>query len=377
MPEVSRARALLKPLLIITAILGVIHFFIFQIISTSMGTDAKLILALVFIDALILLPVGVLIFYTSYRSSFKWLTYFSYMWLGFFHLMFHFALIELVIFLIRPHEYSYWVLIAAGLIALWSIYKGFKFPKVNRYWLKAPAFLKGKTLVQISDLHIGMLHLNQDWLQKVVGKINELQPDMVAITGDLVEGAYDKISTQLKPLAEIKAAHKFYVTGNHEYIHFSDAWESRLQELGFTSLHNSSVIVPISSTNAASGVHSGNLLMAGVPDRMVKRFIRNLTSDPELALKNSTKSEYKILLAHEPSSVYDLKTEKPDIIITGHTHGGQIFPFSFYVRMVQPLSKGFKLVNSVLIFANQGTGFWGPPMRWFTDSEIAIFEFID
>lgn len=372
MSEVSRARILLKPLLLITAILGVIHFFIFRIVSTSMGTDAKNILALVFIDALILLPIGVLVSYTPYGNSFRWLTYFSYIWLGLFHLMFHFAMVELVLFLFRPHEHSYWVLIAAGVISIWALFKGFSFPKVNRYWLKAPLFLKGKTLVQITDLHIGMLHLNEAWLQKLVEKINDLQPDMIAITGDLVEGEFVKVSPQLKPLLDLKATHKFFVTGNHEYIHFSDSWEDRLQELGFISLHNSSVILPMSSGN-----NSGNLLMAGVPDRMIKRFTKNLISDPDTALRNEKKSDYKILLAHEPSSVFDVKAEKPDIIISGHTHGGQIFPFLFYVRLVQPLTKGFKIINSILVFASQGTGFWGPPMRWFTDSEIAVFEFIE
>lgn len=274
----SRARILLKPILIITFILGIIHLFIFQVVSHSLSADSKLILGLIFMTALIFMPFGVLISYTAYRQSLHWLTYFSYIWLGCFHLLFHFSLVELVIFFLRPHEYSYWVLWAAGLVAMWSIYKGFKFPTVKHYWLKAPPFMKGKTLVQISDLHVGMLYLNQSWLQKIVHKINDLKPDMIAITGDLVEGPYDKISPQLKPLAELNVAHKFYVTGNHEYIHFSSSWENRLQELGFTPLHNSSEILSFDG---------GNVLMAGVPDRMVKRFTKGLTSEPDKALQNS------------------------------------------------------------------------------------------
>lgn len=369
MSQVSRARAYAIPLLIITLILSVIHFFIFKVVSTSLSDEAQRLLAIVFINALLVLPIGVLLAYTPYKNSFRYVTYFSYIWLGFFHLLFHFSLIELVIFWIHPHDFSYWVLWAAGLIALWALYKGFQFPKVNRYWLKGPAFLKGKTLVQVSDLHVGMLHLNQNWLEKVVDKINSLIPDLVAITGDLVEGEYSKISPQLKPLEKIVCRHKFYVTGNHEYIHFSTAWEARLQELGFKTLHNSSEVLRF---------EGGQVLMAGVPDRMVKRFtFGGLISDPDLALQNTQATEYKILLAHEPSSVFDLKDVKPDLILSGHTHGGQIFPFSLYVLLQQPLSKGFKRINSVLTFASQGTGFWGPPMRWFSESEIAVFEFID
>ena len=369
MSEISRARKMLKPLVMITAIFGVIHYFIWQIVTTSMDSEASSAVGFVFFVALLFLPIGVVLSYTVYRQSLKWVTYFSYIWLGFFHLMFHFSMIQLVLFFIFPHRYSFWVLYAAGIITLWSLYKGFKFPKVTRYWLKAPSFLKGKTLVQVSDLHVGMLYLDQAWLEKIVDKINFLNPDFVTITGDLVEGPYAKISPQLKPLKELKASQKFYVTGNHEYIHYSDSWETRLQELGFTTLHNSSVVVP---------VNGGQILMAGVPDRMVKRYTSmGITSEPEKALQNSQKTDYKILLAHEPSSVFDLTNEKPDVILSGHTHGGQIFPFSLYVLLQQPLAKGFKLINSVLVFAHQGTGFWGPPMRWFTDSEIAVFEFVE
>jgi uncharacterized protein len=95
-----------------------------------------------------------------------------------------------------------------------------------------------------------------------------------------------------------------------------------------------------------------------------------------LALRTSDTVDYRILLAHEPASVFDLKSEHCNVILAGHTHGGQIFPFSFYVRLVQPVVSGFKRINSTLVFAHQGTGFWGPPMRWFTDSEIAVFEFV-
>lgn len=369
MSEASRARALLIPILIITGFLGIIHFFIWRVVAASLDSAATDLLGSIFAIALILLPVGVLLSYTSYRQNLKWMTYLSYIWLGFFHLMFHFSFIQFVVSFFYPHDYSYWVLPVSGVICLWAIFKGFQFPKVTRYWLKAPAFLKGKTLVQVSDLHVGMLHLDEAWLGKVVDQINATNPDFVAITGDLVEGPYSKISPQLKPLKNVKSAQKFYVTGNHEYIHFSSEWENRLKELGFTPLHNSSVIVKLDG---------GQVLVAGVPDRMVKRFVSSgITSDPEKALQTSQKTDYKILLAHEPSSVFDLKNEKPDVILSGHTHGGQIFPFSLYVLLQQPVVQGFKLIRSTLVFAHQGTGFWGPPMRWFTQSEIAVFEFID
>jgi predicted MPP superfamily phosphohydrolase len=111
-------------------------------------------------------------------------------------------------------------------------------------------------------------------------------------------------------------------------------------------------------------------MIAGVPDKMAKRFNRTLSSQPDLALKTNQKVDYKILLAHQPSSVFDLVNEKCDLILSGHTHGGQIFPFHLFVRLVQPVVAGFKKINGTLVFAHQGTGFWGPPMRWFSQSEI-------
>jgi predicted MPP superfamily phosphohydrolase len=156
---------------------------------------------------------------------------------------------------------------------------------------------------------------------------------------------------------------KFYVTGNHEYIGGGD-WESRLHELGFEVLHN---------THSMVHHNGGTLQIAGVPDRHVDRFRPGLRSAPDVALKNSENAGYKILLAHEPSSVFDLKTEKCDLLLAGHTHGGQIFPFGIFVRLQQPVAAGFKMINGVNVFAHQGTGFWGPPMRWFTRCEIVEF----
>ena len=116
--------------------------------------------------------------------------------------------------------------------------------------------------------------------------------------------------------------------------------------------------------------------MAGVPDRMVKRFDTRLISDPDLALRSNEKVDYKILLAHEPASRWDLKNESCDLILSGHTHGGQIFPFGLLVRLAQPVVSGFKKMGDTLVFAHQGTGFWGPPMRWFSRSEIVVIQFI-
>ncbi|MGZ3692326.1 MAG: metallophosphoesterase, partial [Pseudobdellovibrio sp.] len=159
--------------------------------------------------------------------------------------------------------------------------------------------------------------------------------------------------------------YKYYITGNHEYIHGGSIWETKLKNVGFEVLHNTHDL--ISYKNA-------RLMVAGVPDKMLRRFGIEGVSLPDVALKTNEHTDYKILLAHQPSSVNDIKTETCDLILSGHTHGGQIFPFHLFVRMVQPVVAGFKTIKNINVFAHQGTGLWGPPMRWFSRSEIVVFK---
>jgi predicted MPP superfamily phosphohydrolase len=211
-----------------------------------------------------------------------------------------------------------------------------------------------------------MLHLNEKWLNTIVDRVAELKPDIIALTGDLVEGEYAEISLMLKPLSKLtQVPHKYFTTGNHEYINGSGPWEECVAGMGFRSLHNENEIIQLKGAR---------IMMAGVPDRMIKRFIKNKKSLPDVALKSSEKVDYKILLAHQAKTIKDMKTETCDLMLTGHTHGGQLFPFHYFVRLVQPVLTGFAKIKGVLIFVHQGTGFWGPPMRWFSRSEIVVFD---
>lgn len=344
---------------------ALVHLFIFRVTAYSITADSyRTALMLVLILGWLTLPLGLIATHIRHPLL-RFSAWGSYIWMGLFNFLFLFSLIEFIIQFIYPHAYSYWVLGICSLIGLWSLHKGLSFPKVIFHSLHRSE-IKGLRLVQISDLHVGMLHLNEKWLNRIVTTINELKPDIVAITGDLVEGDFLEISPQLAPLSQISATlDKFYITGNHEYIHHSGSWEERLQQLGFSVLHNQNKIISYKESR---------VLIAGVPDRMIGRFISGSLSLPDKALSTEESVQYKILLAHEPASVQDIKRESCDLILTGHTHGGQIFPFHFLVRLVQPVLKGFKRINGILVFAHQGTGFWGPPMRWFSRSEIVIFD---
>ena len=348
-------------LAIITLVFASLHYFVYLVVTRTSESHFEInLVRLALVFGLISIPLGFICSRLKHKPL-AVITWAGYIWMGFFNFLFFFSAIELILSFFVNHQFSMWVLFASLIISVWSLYKGLKKPTVAEHNLQNEK-IKGFSLVQISDLHIGMLHLRKNWLKNVVDQINSLKPDVIAITGDLVEGSYNEVSADLEVLSDLnKQTPKFYITGNHEYIHGGGIWEKRLHELGFTILHN---------THSFIKHNNATIMMAGVPDKMAKRFNRTLNSQPDLALKTNAKVDYKILLAHQPSSVFDLVNEKCDLILSGHTHGGQIFPFHFFVRLVQPVVAGFKTVNGIQVFAHQGTGFWGPPMRWFSQSEI-------
>lgn len=360
-------KKILPFILIIVSLFGLLHYFIFQITTRSVSSSNLIqIWGLVLILGVISIPVG---FYISFKKSLKFyfLVWIGYIWMGIFNFLLFFSLLEFIMSLFLQHEYSYWVLPASLIITFWSLYKGLKDPKINHHVIENTQ-LKDLRLVQISDLHIGMLHLNENWLSRIVNRIKDLNPDIIVITGDLVEGEYNENHHKLNSLKELRPAmKKYYITGNHEYIHGAGPWEAKLKEIGFTVLHN---------RNEIFEYNNSKILIAGVPDRMIGRFIKGQTSEPDKALFTDQKSDYKILLAHQPSSVFDLKKEKCDLILSGHTHGGQIFPFHLLVKLAHPVLSGFRTVNGVKVFAHQGTGLWGPPMRWFSESEIVLLHWM-
>ena len=352
------------PLLIITTIAALLHWFIYSMAAQSF-LETPVWLAAIMIIGVIYMPAAMILSMSARREQLRFVVLGGHIWMGVFTIAFFFSFVQLFLSLFNLPIHSSWVLWATGIISLWSLRINFTGPKVIHHLVNSPPNLGGFKVLQISDLHIGMPTLREAWLEKVVHKINGANPDIVVITGDLVDAPFDETSPLLDPLKKIQAP-KFYVTGNHEYIRGGD-WEARLDELGFTVLHNSNKVIK---------AKDAQLLIAGVPDRRVNRFNNRLESNPDMALLTTEVVDYKLLLAHEPSSVFDIKTETCDLLLSGHTHGGQIFPFGLLVRLDQPVVKGFKFINGVCVFAHQGTGFWGPPMRWFTRSEIVVITFI-
>lgn len=218
-----------------------------------------------------------------------------------------------------------------------------------------PPELAGFKLVQISDVHVGAL-LHKDWVGQVVDRIRSLSPDLVAITGDLVDGSVDELREHVAPLSRIEAKHGvFFSTGNHDHYSGADAWCAHLPTLGVRPLRNQRVEI------------APGLDLAGVDDP---------TGEPDLAkaLAGRDPSRALVLLAHQPRQFAEAAKHGVGLTLSGHTHGGQIWPFSWLVALVQPYLAGLHARGESQLYVSRGTGFWGPPMRVLAPAEITLIR---
>ncbi len=221
--------------------------------------------------------------------------------------------------------------------------------------------LDGYRIVQLTDIHIGDT-LGREFLARVVDAVNALKPDAIAVTGDAIEGSVKKVRDEVAPFAELLARDgKFYVTGNHEYYHGGSAWEAEMARLGFTVLHNAHHVV---SRDGAQ------LVIAGVTDLEGARFSEHHRPDPDAAFAHAPAGAPRVLLAHQPRFAKHVTKHDVALQLSGHTHGGQMFPFMFFVRLQQPVIAGFKRLWGVPVYTSRGTGYWGPPFRIGPSSEI-------
>jgi uncharacterized protein len=221
--------------------------------------------------------------------------------------------------------------------------------------------LDGLRIVQITDVHIGDT-LDRRFLRRVVDRVNSLDADIVAVTGDLIDGSVARLRDEVAALAELKSRRGvFYVTGNHEYYHGAAAWLAEVKRLGMTPLHNEHRVV---SEGAAQ------LVVGGVPDLEGARFAESHQPRADVAFQGAPEGAPRILLAHQPRFARHAKDQKVQLMLSGHTHGGQIFPFMFFVRLQQPVIAGFRELHGVPVYTSRGTGYWGPPFRVGPTSEI-------
>ena len=225
-----------------------------------------------------------------------------------------------------------------------------------------PAGLHGFTITQISDIHVGPT-IKRGFLERIVDQVNALESDLIAITGDLVDGSVPELALHVEPLARLQARHgSFFVTGNHEYYSGAAAWVSELRRLGVFVLQNEHVVLH----------HQGQpFVLAGVTDYSAHHFDERERSDPQAALAGAPPdATLKILLAHQPRSAAAAEAAGFHLQLSGHTHGGQFLPWNFFVRLQQPFNAGLHRLKDLWVYTSRGTGYWGPPKRLGAPAEI-------
>jgi uncharacterized protein len=260
-------------------------------------------------------------------------------------------------------------------------------PEIPVHLARLPRELSGYRIVQLSDLHLGPT-LATRFLESVVEKTNALKPDLVAITGDLVDGRVATLGPALAPLAKLSARHGVvFVTGNHEYYSSAEEWVEFLRQRGIRVLMNERVEIGDTLTEVAAtagdeiwraasaiGARSTQRVsfdLAGIPDLHGGSYSPEHAPDLERALAGRDARRELVLLAHQPAQIAMAENRGVGLQISGHTHGGQMWPFGALVSLVQPYVAGFhRHPDGTQIYVSRGTGFWGPPMRVCNPAEV-------
>jgi hypothetical protein len=262
------------------------------------------------------------------------------------------------------------VVAVALLVTLAGFYNARKAPRVKTVDIPLkdlPPALQGFRIAQISDMHVGPT-IKRPAMKYVVAKINQLQVDVVAITGDLVDGNVYELSRHVAPLAGLRSSHgTFFVTGNHEYYSGVHPWLKYLPSLGVRVLLNEHVII----------LHKhAPIVIAGVTDFSAASYDTSHRTDVALAITGAPRAAVKVLLAHQPRSSAAAEQAGFDLQLSGHTHGGQFLPWNFFVRFQQPFTAGLHRVKDMLVYVSRGTGYWGPPKRLGSPSEITLLRLV-
>jgi predicted MPP superfamily phosphohydrolase len=260
------------------------------------------------------------------------------------------------------------VALTALVLLVWGYAEAMRVSRVRRVDVTLPRLgpgLDGLRLVLLTDTHYGPIN-RERWSRGVTDVVNTLDADIVAHTGDIADGEVAQRRAQAAPLGDVRAAlARVYVTGNHEYFSGAQRWVEHMASLGWEALHNRHVVVTRGGDSlVVAGVDDRTAAGSGVPGHHADHEAALAGADPELPV---------LLLAHQPQQVAGAVEHGVDLQISGHTHGGQMWPFHYLVRLDQPVLRGLSRHSArTQLYTSRGTGFWGPPFRIFAPSEITL-----
>ncbi|MFI6459014.1 metallophosphoesterase [Streptomyces sp. NPDC050538] len=224
---------------------------------------------------------------------------------------------------------------------------------------KLPRSAHGFRIAVVSDIHLGPL-LGRGFAQKVVDTINATQPDLIAVVGDLVDGSVKNLGPAAAPLAGLKARHgSFFVTGNHEYFSGAQQWLEEVRTLGIHTLEN-------------ARTELAGFDLAGVNDLQGESEGQGPDFGKALGDRDTTRA--CVLLAHQPVQIHEAVKHKVDLQLSGHTHGGQLWPGNFVAAAANPTVAGLERYGDTELYVSRGAGAWGPPTRVGAPSDITVVE---
>lgn len=248
-------------------------------------------------------------------------------------------------------------------VAFYAYFEANKVPDIKEVDFVSSKLKQDISLVHLSDLHFSRT-TDLDRVNNLVAKVNEQNPDIIIITGDIVDDDVPNLEKHMQALQKLQAKHGVFVSnGNHEFYSGINSWSKKFKDLGFNFLFNQGQNIP-----------ELNLFVAGIPDMTTAGARKSFNIDFVRTLNNSSISEYKLLMSHHPQVIDYVTKVGFDLQLSGHTHGGQIFPFHWLAKKANTYLAGKYNVNGVDLYVSRGTGYWGPPMRLFAPSEITLIK---
>lgn len=249
------------------------------------------------------------------------------------------------------------VLVLGLVISLYSVWEANKTPTVRTLKIEDPRITEDTKLVVASDFHIDQA-TPMFQIRQIIDLINAQNPDYILLVGDIIDDTPEELGNKIDELKNLKAKKIYVSLGNHEYYNAPAKWMIKFTEMGFEVLQN-----------IGSAVDETGIFLGGVPDA------HSTSINLNHAAYGSTPEQYKILLSHAPTVAESLAEDEFDLQVSGHTHGGQIFPFHYFAKQSNNNHLAGKyMVNGNTLFITRGAGYWGPPMRLLAPSDITVVE---
>jgi predicted MPP superfamily phosphohydrolase len=312
---------------------------------------------------------------TRFEFAMLWLAFGS---MGFLSLLWVMTLVRDLASLLLPvalhtalgNEAVFAATAVAFLVGMLNAFFGLKIREIEIPIENLAPALEGIRIVQLTDVHVGSM-VRERALKRIAARVREAKPDIIVFTGDAVDGGVSDLGELMRPLAELDARFgKFYVPGNHEYYWGVGPWLSWFAQAGYRVLLNRNETVRIGDSQLLMvGVADPAAAMTGPKGEVLGGEAQNLTKALEGAPAGARP---RILLAHQPAVAREAEAHGIDLQISGHTHGGQFFPWTIVVGFVHEFPQGLKKLKKMWVYVSRGTGYWGPPVRLGAPPEVSL-----